>query len=144
MTLNIKPATLSDFETVYHFICELEEVSFDKEKMRVIFEENLKSQKIIYLIGSYQNEPAAFLSCHLQNLLHHNGMIAEIQELFILKKFRRKKFGSILIDYLIALLKKKKVFQLEVTSNKVRTETLHFYKSIGFTDSHIKFVKPLI
>ena len=141
--VDTKNASLSDFNAVFNFMCSLENEVFDKGKMREIFTKNLDDANIIYLMGFYNNIPAAFISCHIQNLLHHNEAVAEIQELFVAKEYRKKNFGKELITSLRVLLKKRNVKQLEVCSNRKRVDAQAFYLSCGFTDSHKKFVGQL-
>jgi PhnO protein len=103
----------------------------------------LKNENIIYLLAFESEEPAGFISCHAQWLLHHAALIGEIQEMIVAEKFRSKGVGKLLIAELIEAAKSNGIHQLEVTSNKRREKAHQFYLREGFEQSHFKFTKTL-
>lgn len=141
--LTIRGATAEDFKIIYNFINELENDIFDEKIQQVIFSENLKNENIIYLLAFENDEPAGFISCHAQWLLHHAALIGEIQEMIVTEKFRSKGVGKLLIAELIARAKSKGINQLEVTSSKKRESAHRFYVREGFAQSHFKFTKAI-
>ena len=86
--LTIRKARNSDFEPVYQFVCALEEQVFDKVKQEKIFKENIENPNNIYLIATLGQESVGFLSCHAQNLMHHGGLVGEIQEMYVVPEHR--------------------------------------------------------
>jgi (aminoalkyl)phosphonate N-acetyltransferase len=142
--IKIRKARVGDFETIYDFMNELKGVSFPREKMNSIFRENLKSQATTYLVAEDNNQVVGFVSCHEQPLLHHCATVAEIQELYVVAHRRKKKVGKRLIDNLKARMKKKSIFQLEVTSNNKRLDAHRFFEREGFRQTSRKFVYKMI
>lgn len=140
--LGIKIAREEDVDFVYQCICDLENESFDKTTFQKIYNDNIKNANIIYLIA-YSEKPVGFLSCHIQPLLHHCGLIAEIQELFVIEEKRNQKIGSQLLRELKEKLKDKNVQQLEVVTNMKRFDTHRFYERESFVRTSYKFVLPL-
>ncbi|WP_106792919.1 GNAT family N-acetyltransferase [Aquimarina sp. Aq78] len=138
--VEIRRAKGSDFLSIHRFIEILENQTFKKEKQEKIFLENLNNQNNIYLIAEVENEIAGFLSCHVQNLLHHNGLIGEIQEMFVTESCRGLGIGQKLIDHLKSIAKEKEIIQLEVTSNIKRENAHSFYENQDFINTHKKFV----
>lgn len=142
--INIRKANESDFGSIYQFVNELEETIFGHENQKKAFEQNIKNKNYIYLVAELNNKPIGFVSCHSQNLLHHAGQkIAEIQEMYVIPEKRKIGVGKKLIDKLKSVAKQNGIVQLEVTSNKKRTETHRFYQSEKFVNTHEKFTFEL-
>lgn len=139
--IELKPVESEDLETIYGFICELEEVSFDLDIFKEIFLKNIDNQNIIYLKAIFQSQISGFISCHLQYLLHHCALIGEIQEMYVSPAFRSQGVGKKLLDETIEICKKRGVSQLEVTSNKKREAAHQFYLSNSFKHTSLKFVR---
>lgn len=138
--LKIREADHSDFDTIYHFVNELEETVFDIEPMKKAFEHNISNPDAIYLIAEIHNKPVGYLSCHTQLLLHHGGQkIAEIQEMYVSPDTRKIGVGKQLINELKKMARNKGIVQIEVTSNNIRTDTHRFYMREKFIQSHQKF-----
>jgi len=140
--VEIKIAQPEDVDFVYQCICDLENQLFDKTTFASIYDENISNTNIIYLIA-YAEKPVGFLSCHIQPLLHHCGLVAEIQELYVIEEKRNQKIGSQLLQGLKKKLKDKNVVRLEVISNMKRLDTHRFYEREKFTRTSYKFVFPL-
>jgi PhnO protein len=141
--IKIRKAENIDFQIIYNFINELESDVFDEDVQQTIFLENLKNENIIYLLAFKDDEPAGFISCHAQWLLHHAALIGEIQEMIVVEKFRSNGVGKLLIAELIAIAKSEGIHQLEVTSNKKRENAHRFYLREGFAQSHFKFTRTI-
>lgn len=138
--ITIRPATESDFESIYQFVNELQNKTFDRSKMRELFFTNLKNTTIIYLMACSDNKAIGYLSCHIQLLLHHGGQVAEIQEMFVKPGYRSLGVGKLLMDEVKNLSKKLEVLQLEVTTRVIREKAIQFYKRESFEDTHKKLV----
>ena len=141
--IKIRSAQVEDFEVIYRFINQLENETFNIVKQRAIYDENQKNSNIIYLLAFENDEPAGFISCHAQWLLHHAALIGEIQEMIVAEKFRSKGVGKLLLAELTQLAKSKGIDQLEVTSSKKREGAHRFYMREGFMQSHFKFTKEI-
>jgi PhnO protein len=128
-----------DLDFVYKAICELENEILDFEVFEMIFNENISNPKNLYLIAENENEGLGFISFHTQNLLHHCGLVGEIQEFFIHQKYRGQGVGRLLINEVLDFAEKNNLKSIEVTTNKKRVENVAIYENLGFRLSHNKF-----
>ncbi|PIF70054.1 GNAT family N-acetyltransferase [Flavobacterium sp. 2] len=141
MVLNIKIRKIEkqDLDFVYKSICELENEILDFEVFERIFNENISNPRNVYLIAENESEGLGFISFHTQNLLHHCGLVGEIQEFFIHQKHRGKGVGRLLINEIKNFAEQHNLKSIEVTTNKKRVENVAIYENLGFTLSHNKF-----
>ncbi|HEU0125759.1 GNAT family N-acetyltransferase [Flavobacterium sp.] len=137
--INIRKIQSQDLDFVYKSICELENEIFDFEVFSEIFNSNISNPNNIYLIAEDENESLGFISFHTQNLLHHCGLVGEIQEFFIDKNHRGIGVGRKLVDEILKYAEKNNLKSIEVTTNKKRIENVAIYENLGFTLSHNKF-----
>lgn len=137
--IKIRKIEIQDLDFVYNSICELENETLDFETFKAIFTENISNPNNLYLIAENENESLGFISFHTQKLLHHCGLVGEIQEFFINKKYRGKGIGKQLIEEIIQYSKQNNLKSIEVTTNKKRVENVLIYENLGFTLSHNKF-----
>ncbi|UUW09840.1 GNAT family N-acetyltransferase [Flavobacterium plurextorum] len=141
MVLNIRIRKIEkqDLDFVYKSICELEDEILDFEVFERIFNENISNPRNVYLIAENESEGLGFISFHTQNLLHHCGLVGEIQEFFIHQKYRGKGVGRLLINEIKNFAEQHNLKSIEVTTNKKRVENVAIYENLGFTLSHNKF-----
>ena len=132
MNVQIRAAEEKDVQAVYHFICLLEETVFDSEAFKRIFNVNLYNKDIYYLLAEAEDgRPVGFISCHIQNLLHHGGKVAEIQELFVEQAYRSLGIGRELVNNLEGKLAADACLLVEVTAQNKRLHTHAFYEGLG-------------
>jgi PhnO protein len=137
--LKIRKIEKQDLDFVYKAICELENEVLDFKVFEEIFNENISNPKNLYLIAENENEDLGFISFHTQNLLHHCGLVGEIQEFFIHQKYRGQGVGRLLINEIKNFAVQNDLKSIEVTTNKKRIENVAIYENLGFTLSHNKF-----
>ena len=137
--INIRKIERQDLDFVYQSICELENEVFDFEVFSEIFNSNISKPNNVCLIAEDENESLGFITFHIQNLLHHCGLVGEIQEFFIDKNHRGKGVGRKLIDEILKYAQENNLKSIEVTTNKKRIENVTIYENLGFTLSHNKF-----
>jgi len=137
--IKIRKVQIPDLDFVYKSICELENEVLDFEVFKAILNENISNPNNVYLIAENENESLGFISFHTQNLLHHCGLVGEIQEFFIDKNHRGKGVGRKLVDEILKYAKENNLKSIEVTTNKKRLENVAIYENLGFTLSHNKF-----
>ena len=137
--INIRKVEKQDLDFVYKAICELENEVLDFEVFERIFNENISNSKNLYLIAENESEGLGFISFHTQNLLHHCGLVGEIQEFFIHQKYRGKGVGRLLINEIKNFAEQHNLKSIEVTTNKRRVENVAIYENLGFNLSHNKF-----
>lgn len=130
----------ADFKAVYQFVCELQNKLFDRQLMETLYLENIANPDHIYLIASFNSDPIGYISCHIQNLLHHGGKVAEIQEMYVASEHRRKGVGKLMMHEMKKQVQERGVLQLEVTTRAIREKAIQFYVRESFEDSHKKLV----
>ncbi|WP_428231049.1 GNAT family N-acetyltransferase [Flavobacterium sp.] len=139
LNINIRKVGKQDFDFVYQSICELENEILDFEVFRKIFNENISNPKNLYLLAENENEGVGLISFHTQNLLHHCGLVGEIQEFFIDQNHRGKGIGRQLINEIMQYADQNNLKSIEVTTNKRRVENVLIYENLGFGLTHNKF-----
>ena len=70
-----------------------------------------------------------------QKLIHNYGMVAHIEDVIVSKKYRGKKYGKKLIDYLVDKAKKKKCYKIILNCDKNVKE---FYKKSNFNETGLE------
>lgn len=140
----IRPAIVHDVDTVFSFISHLEERTFDFNRFKEKYSDNLGREEVIYLVAVNETDDVVgFISCHGQELLHHEGLVFEIQEMYIARNYRDNGIGKALFAALVEKLGKAECESLEVTTHVKRTDAKRFYMKLGFVQTHLKFVKEL-
>lgn len=138
--MKIRNIEQADAFAVQQLIEELENTKFDSMVFQEIFNEYLERKNaILWVLEHINGQVIGFLSCFGQRLLHHQDWVYEIQEFIIHKPYQNKGYGKLLVENLIMEMQKKRVFSLEVTTNKKRIQAHSFYKACGFLNSHEKF-----
>lgn len=141
MDIIIRKANADDVLQVHRMICLLEEQELDRGTFEEIYLFNIADERNIYLVAEIDNKVVGFVSCHGQQLLHHNGWVYEIQELFMDEAYRGKGIGKHLLDELERQLAERKYDMIDVTSGNRRKEAHAFYMKNGFNQTHQKFTK---
>jgi len=139
--LTFRKADPEDLEAVYDFICKLEQKEMDYEAFKARFRQQVISPLILFILAEEAGVPIGFLSCHNQNLLHHDGAVFEIVELVVDEAVRGKGVGKKMIQYLEEQLKDTSYELIEVASSSKRTQAHNFYEQCGFEATHYKFTK---
>jgi (aminoalkyl)phosphonate N-acetyltransferase len=137
--IEIRQVVKQDLDSVYKSICELENEVLDFAVFEKIFNENISNPKNLYLLAENENEDVGFISFHTQNLLHHCGLVGEIQEFFIHQNHRGKGIGRLLINEIKDFADQNNLKSIEVTTNKRRVENVMIYENLGFGLTHNKF-----
>jgi len=131
-------------EDVYGLMVELEGPDFDREAFLKVYEENLKDNSIRYLLAFLGSKPVGFISLHAQRLLHHMGLVGEIQELVVKEELRSLGIGKALFRAARQAARALGCIQLEVCCRREREKSLAFYQRMGMTSSHCKLCLPLL
>ena len=136
---NIRRICKADFEFIYDSLCDLENEILEPLIFEKIFNENIDNTNYLYLIAENEYEKVGFITFHTQNLLHHCGLVGEIQEFYIVPGYRNKGVGRQLINKIMSFADQNKLKSIEVTTNKKRVENITIYENLGFGLTHNKF-----
>jgi len=136
---DIRRIRKSDLEFIYSSLCDLENEVLEPALFEKIFNENIDNPHYLYLIAEHENEKVGFITFHTQNLLHHCGLVGEIQEFYIIPGFRNKGVGRQLIHEIMNFADQNNLKSIEVTTNKKRVENITVYENLGFNLTHNKF-----
>lgn len=140
MEVLIRPARVSDQETFYRLLCDLENETLGRDGFEKAFLKNIKNDDIGYFIAERGGDPIGLASCHVQMLLHHAAPIAEIQEIYVVPNCRSLGVGKRLMAVMREFARQHGALQLEVTTRQTRTDAHRFYEREGFVNSHFKLV----
>jgi PhnO protein len=122
MAITIRPAKNHDAKQIFHFLCGLEKRLLDRDLFAINYRACVADINNIYLVAADENnEAVGFISCHGQILLHHGGMVFEVQELFVMHAYRNKGVGKLLLKALDEWLAKRDHVLLKVAAAKKRT-----------------------
>ncbi len=75
----------------------------------------------------------------MQFLTYKGGMRAQIEAVRIRKDQRGKGLGKTMFEWAIERAKSRGAHLLQLTSDKQRSESIEFYKALGFKNSHEGF-----
>ncbi len=137
--ITIRLAAITDFDAIYEFVCGLENEVFDKTAMHQCYAQNLNAQHSHYLVAMAKDEAVGYISCHGQLLMHHCGLVYEIQEMYVVPEYRSRGVGKRLLESLLKRLAKEDYVLLEVASGFKRVDAHRFYEANGFVKTTYKF-----
>jgi PhnO protein len=138
--INIRKVIETDENSIRNLLDELENRTSDPAVFQRIFLHYLLRENTLFFVAETdQQEIVGFISCLGQLLLHHEGLVYEIQELIVTSGYQGKGIGQLLIKQVREELKPYEVKSIEVTSNKRRIKAHEFYQAVGFKNSHEKF-----
>lgn len=140
-SLVIRLAEASDEEVLYEMICRLENARLNRVDFNRVFQINRTAGNISYFLAESNGKFIGMVSCHIQPLLHHVALVAEIQELYVFDTFRSQGIGKALLDRVAFVAESMGAVQLEVTSRATRRDAHRFYEREGFQKSHVKLVR---
>lgn len=137
--MNIRKAEKNDLDSVFSLICELEEDQIDKSNFCTIYLNNLSDNSIHYVVAEESGKVVGFISVHIQQLLHHAGSIAEVQELIVTKQLQGSGVGHVLFEEAKNIAADNGCINIEVCCNRTREKSHAFYEKLGMKRSHFKF-----
>ena len=138
--VNIRKVIETDENAIRILLDELENRTSDPLVFQRIFKHYLSRENALFFAAENgQQEIIGFISCLGQLLLHHEGLVYEIEELIVTQTYQGKGIGQLLVNHVREALKPFDVKSIEVTSNKRRVNAHEFYKAVGFKNSHEKF-----
>ena len=138
--VNIRKVIETDENAIRILLDELENRTSDPAVFQHIFKHYLSRENALFFAAENgQQEIIGFITCLGQLLLHHEGLVYEIEELIVTHTYQGKGIGQLLINQVREALRPLDIKSIEVTSNKRRVQAHVFYKAVGFKNSHEKF-----
>jgi PhnO protein len=138
--VSIRDAKATDSEALILLLNELENNQADSSIFNQILAIYLADpMTLLRVLESSTDGIIGFVSCKGQYLLHHQGLVCEIQEMIVTSSQQGKAYGKNLIEDVVQQVQMMGAVSLEVTSNKRRKEAHAFYQAVGFRNSHEKF-----
>jgi PhnO protein len=145
--ISFRIALPSDLQTVFSLICELEssgDETMDFDAFALVYLKNCEDPGTYYLLAEEEGETLGFGSMHVQQLLHHCGPVAEVQELIVAENSRGGGVGKQLLAALEDEAKLRGCRQIELCCNMKRLESNEFYGRRGYKKTHFKHVKKFV
>jgi len=139
----IRLAEPADQSVVYELICDLEDTKLDFESFKSIYNKNIRSTEVVYLVAEYNKAVVGFLSIHVQRILHHTKPTCELQELNVFSEYRSMGIGTALMQEAERIAKELGLEEIELTTKVFRKRAQDFYNRLGYINSHLKFVKKM-
>lgn len=141
--LTIRNANLADLGDVYHLVCDLEGETLNPQIFAQTYSESLKEKNVHYFVACDGDRIVGFLSMHIQRILHHERQTCELQELNVLPDYRSQGIGTMLMNHAESLARELGLEEIELTTRLYRTRAQEFYKRLGYSTTHFKFVKKI-
>jgi len=102
--------------------------------LRKEFNESISSDKNLILFAKENKEMIGYIQCNYTK--NPYSKLGYIDDLFVLKKFRRKGIATKLIVEFTKILKKKGYKKLQMSVNTRNTNAISLYKKLGFEIFH--------
>ncbi|QCT19511.1 aminoalkylphosphonate N-acetyltransferase [Jejubacter calystegiae] len=143
MSVELRSATLNDWQSVYGLICELKQREFDRDAFRAGFAANLLDSRFRYQLALHNGHPVAMVGLHLQFHLHHVNWIAEIQELVVMPQGRGLGIGKRLLAWAEQEARQEGAEMIELSTSTGRQDAHRFYQREAYQPTHVRFTKAL-
>ena len=96
-----------------------------------------KNQELIILENFSKDIIGTLQLTFIPYLTYQGGLRAQIEAVRIHRKFRGKGFGKRIFKWAIERSVDNGAHLVQLTTDKLRPNSIEFYKSLGFRDSHI-------
>ncbi|HEY3591846.1 MAG TPA: aminoalkylphosphonate N-acetyltransferase [Buttiauxella sp.] len=141
--VELRPATLTDTDTVYALICELKQAEFNRQAFTVGFAANLKDPNLRYQLAMVGGEAVGMIGLHMQFHLHHVNWVGEIQELVVMPQARGHGVGSKLLAWAEEQARLAGAELTELSTSAKRLDAHRFYQREGYQHTHFRFTKAV-
>ncbi len=140
----IRPAKKQDCKEVINLFGKfvLDENRY-KKKNSNSFHKFIKSKNSFVDVAIIDGKIVGFITYSIRTVVRYPESILEVEEFFVLEKYRRLKIGKQLMEKAINLAKKKRCYYVFLGSSKDRVPSHKFYKHMGFDEYGFHYrVKP--
>lgn len=143
LTLEVRPAEDRDAEAIsrlFDVLCH----PLDPADVRGRIGAFARASDHCYLVGEIAGEVVALVTAHTAESPHHPGRYGVISAMAISDAHQRKGLGRQLLAAIEDWFREQGCLYVRVTSAGHRTDTAHrFYPSVGYTQTGVRFDKPL-
>jgi PhnO protein len=144
MKIVIRKAKPVDKDRIFELIDELENHTLNKEEFFSVYRQNIANPDVYYFVAVSGSDIIGFLSLTIQELLHHTGKAAEIQEFVVDPNKRDQGIGEELIGFAKEFAYREKCKVFEVSCNMKRELAHNFYEEKAkLQKTHYKFTQKL-
>lgn len=141
---SFRKSTEEDIAAVYRLMCELENETLPYDDFARIYRSQLDNENMTALVCTVENKAIAFLNLRFEEQLHHCGRIAEIMEFAVAPEYRSMGIGKAMLHEARMTALEYGCSQIEVSSNRMRSDAHRFYERERMERSHYKFSERLI
>ena len=138
-----RKAGLTDCESIYQLICEMEQKTLPYGKFADIFQKQLQDQQYYCIVCERNGCVVGVLNLRLEEQLHHALQIAEILEFVVSPSCRGQGIGKDMLSRACQTAKDLGCTQIEAACNQLRTDTHRFYTRESMHNYHFRFSKSL-
>lgn len=134
--MKIRKARMMDKEDVYDMVCKMQETILDKERFNQVFWENMNHPFIYYIVAIEDDNVIGFASLHLQNLLHHLGVIGQIHEFCVKNEHLHQGVDHAMFENIKDRAIDLNCVQLVVSNHRKYKDVIAFYEAHEMVDEH--------
>lgn len=142
-TLHVRPAADRDAEAISRLFDVIGH-RLDAATVRDRIAAFARAADHCYLIGEIEGEVVSFVTAHTAESPHHPGRYGIILAMAVSEAHQRQGLGRQLLAAVEGWFREQGCLYVRVTSAAHRTDTAHrFYPSLGYTQTGVRFEKPL-
>lgn len=135
----LRKSTPADEAAIYRLICGLENKELPQAAFSAIYQSQAGSPQYYHLVCEQDGAVGGVLTLRFEGQLHHAGRIAEVLEFAVDAAWRSRGIGRAMFARACALARENGCAQLELATNRLRTDAHRFYRREGMQNSHYKF-----
>jgi GNAT superfamily N-acetyltransferase len=141
---HLRQPIASDFDEVFPLLQQLwPNRELDSARLRDVFLEALSSPAEAYLIAETDGRVVGFGSLAITNSLWTAGRLAFLNELVVDQAHRGRGVGTVLLEALSELARRRGCNRIELASSPRRTAAHRFYEERGYQNRGYVFSKEL-
>jgi ribosomal protein S18 acetylase RimI-like enzyme len=140
--IDIRPALESDASGIAVLLDQLGHPSSPQHIRQQLMRIGVDDLEAV-IVAVEQDTIAGMLALQISAQFHQEPPLARVIDLCVLKNYRGKGVGRLLLVTAEKIARKKKCCKLEVTSNNTRKQAHLFYEHNKFKSTHRYFAKTL-
>ena len=132
----IKEFLINDYDENFNkLLKQLTESNFNKTIFLNAYK-NLSAQKKIFVVKNNDNDTIATGSILLEQKFTHNfSKVAHIEDIVVLKSYRGRGIGKLLINFLVKFAEKNNCYKVILNCDE---KNINFYKKLGFSKKNVE------